>query len=280
MSEVFWILLGVAVAFVLLAAIVLPFLQVLKELYDYFLKDFANTHLIFRNLSPQARSFLQSNFRYYQLLSDRHKRLFEKRVAKFIRLKEFVASGGLEEVSLEMKTLVSAYAVQITFGHPGVYFSHFFKILIYPDAYYSQHTGQHHQGEVNFKGIIVLSWKWLLEGSVDHDDGRNLGLHEMAHALKIVDAIKSDDYDFMDTSVFNEFIRHGREEMIRINEGSESFFRPYAATNDHEFFAVAIENFFERSNLFSQQHPEMYGLLCELLNQDPRQHRNTAAPRF
>lgn len=61
----------------------------------------------------------------------------------------------------------------------------------------------------------------------------------------------------------------GRYEMERIVNDEVSFFRDYAATNDHEFFAVAVENFFERPQAFFEHHPRMYGLLATLLNQDP-----------
>ena len=47
------------------------------------------------------------------------------------------------------------------------------------------------------------------------------------------------------------------------------FFRPYTCTNEHEFFSVAIENFFERSELFHRQLPELYVILTHLLGQDP-----------
>ncbi len=35
------------------------------------------------------------------------------------------------------------------------------------------------------------------------------------------------------------------------------------------FFAVAVENFFERSEQFKVEIPELYSVLTKLLNQDP-----------
>jgi Mlc titration factor MtfA (ptsG expression regulator) len=268
-SEFIGWLLGIVLMLVLVATVVINFYQVIRAIVNYFLKDFINRHLIFRKLNPASKAFLETSFKYYQRLNDDDKLMFERRVQKFIKMKEFVARGELSSVTTEMKTLIAAAAIQITFGLPSIYFSHFYKILVYPDSYYSTVTHHYHQGEVNTRGFIVLSWKNLLQGYMDDSDGRNLGLHEMAHALKIVDAIRSDDYDLMDTGTFNKFIRHARIEMQRIADGHDSFFRDYAATNDYEFFAVAVENFFERSQEFESHHPELYGLLCELLNQNP-----------
>lgn len=59
--------------------------------------------------------------------------------------------------------------------------------------------------------------------------------------------------------------------MNLIADGQSSLFRRYAATNDHEFFAVALENFFERPAEFRNFHEEMYESLAALMNQDPLQ---------
>jgi Mlc titration factor MtfA (ptsG expression regulator) len=254
-------------ALAIVGTIVVNTYQVVSAVFRYFLKDFVNRHLIFRRLHPEAKAFLQLNFKYYQRLSDREKLLFERRTQKFIKTKYFVPRGGLKEVTLEMKTLVAASAIQITFGFPSIYFEHFYTILIYPEHYQSTLTGKLHEGEVHTGGYIVLSWKHLLQGYSVDNDGRNLGLHEMAHALKIVDSIQSREYDFMDTALLHRFILLAREEMQRISAGEDSFFRAYAATNDQEFFAVAVENFFERSLQFQQYHPELFEMLGDLLNQ-------------
>jgi Mlc titration factor MtfA (ptsG expression regulator) len=147
--------------------------------------------------------------------------------------------------------------------------SKFYRILVYANDYYSTITQRYHRGEVNTRGFIVLSWSNLVAGYANNTDGRNLGLHEMAHALKIVDAFHSEEQNFFDRKTFIQFINHARAEMMRIEMGEESFFRDYAASNDHEFFAVAVENFFERPNEFRDYHPELYSLLGELLNQNP-----------
>lgn len=243
--------------------------QIVKVTAEYFLSDWWNRNLFFVPVDPLAQNFLEKNFRYYQTLNERDKKIFLRRVGKFIRLKSFESRGDLY-LTPQMEVLVAATAVQITFGHPSVYFRHFHTIILYPDIYHSRITDQYHQGEVNTRGIIVLSFRNLVDGYMNPTDGRNLGLHEMAHAMRVADAIASgDDYDFLEREVFYEFVRYGRAEMERIANGEESFFRRYAATNDDEFFAVAVENFFERPGEFLNAHPELYRIMVTLLKQDP-----------
>ena len=59
-----------------------------------------------------------------------------------------------------------------------------------------------------------------------------------------------------------------RGEMKKVEAG-RSLLRPYAATNETEFFAVAVENFFERPPALRRRHPELYRALSQFFNQDP-----------
>jgi|TARA_R110000823_G_scaffold196376_1_gene327758 Mlc titration factor MtfA (ptsG expression regulator) len=54
--------------------------------------------------------------------------------------------------------------------------------------------------------------------------------------------------------------------MEAIND-NHSDIRKYGGTNQAEFFAVASEYFFERSDLLKKKHPELYKMLVECFNQ-------------
>ena len=261
----------IAVSLVILAilgTIVVNAYQVIDSILNFFFKDYFNRNLIFIKRDPLIKEFLEKNFRYYQRLSAEDKLVFERRVIKFIRMKRFEARGDLKEIRREMKTLIAASAIQITFGFPSLYFRQFDNILLYPDSYHSTITGNYHQGEVNTRGFIVLSWSHFLKGYHIDNDGRNLGLHEMAHALKVIDSVRDAEYDFLDSKLMLAFVNLAREEMHLISEGQKSFFRDYAATNDHEFFAIAVENIFERPDEFRKHHPQLFQILAKLLNQE------------
>lgn len=267
MEYVAWILLAVFILILVGTPIVL-FFQVIHAFFKYFFGDWWGRMLLLVPYDPLAHEYLQKNFRYYQNLDPKRKRVFVKRVTKFLRTKEFQGREDLY-VSFEMEVLVAASAIQLTFGLPNVYLRHFETIILYPDIYYSTITERYHKGEVNTQGVIVLSWKNFQEGYLNPNDGRNLGLHEMAHALKIVDAMHSEEHNFLGKTSFYKFVSYAREEMNAIQNGYESFFRSYAASNDHEFFAIAIENFFERPTEFLNYHPQMYHTMTHMLNQNP-----------
>ncbi|MBL7859502.1 MAG: zinc-dependent peptidase [Cyclobacteriaceae bacterium] len=215
------------------------------------------------------KEILLRYFPYYQKLSPGHKLTFERKVCEFIYRKRFIPRNTIH-VTTEAKVLIAASAVQITFGLPHVYLQHFSKILVYPDAYYSSITERFHKGEVNPRfGIIVLSWQSFVEGYIHPTDAVNLGLHEMAHALRIENIIRNDEYNFFDDALLEQFDSWAYKVCSTIDTWREGFLRPYACTNVHEFFSVSVENFFERPALLKTELPEVYSILVKLLNQDP-----------
>jgi hypothetical protein len=195
--------------------------------------------------------------------------VFEERVFHFIQEKEFIPRN-FREVTSEMKILIAATAVQITFGLPEITLRHFKRIIIYPDTYYSTLTGKYHKGEVN-PGVqsIVLSWKSFVEGFQHPDDSLNLGLHEMAHALEVENLIENGESNFLSTAILERWRNCIEPVMEEIKSGKNTFFRVYATQNEQEFFAVAAENFFERPEAFRRQYPGLYDTLAALLNQNP-----------
>jgi Mlc titration factor MtfA (ptsG expression regulator) len=219
-------------------------------------------------LTKEQLAILQTYFKFYQSLPPASKKIFEKKVAWFIQIKKFIPRQ-LPAITTEMKVLISAAAVQLTFGLRHVHLKHFRYIIVYPDAYYSNITKKYHKGEVNPRHqAIVLSWKAFLEGYIGNE-GVNLGLHEMAHALHLENVIRNQEYSFFTPEEMAEWDRLANQEIERIKNNQSHFFRLYGSTDSYEFFAVAVENFFERPALFVQEHPRLYHALAGLLHQNP-----------
>jgi hypothetical protein len=215
------------------------------------------------------RQILQKYFPYYQQLTGHEKALFERKVCNFLYGKRFVPRN-VDEVTIEAKILIAATAVQLTFGLPDIYLRHFNTILVYPDDYYSTITRRFHRGEVNpMFGIIVLSWQSFIDGFIHGDSGVNLGLHEMAHALRLENIIYNEEYAFFDADLLDRLDALGQRVCYSNYSLDEMILRPYACASKHEFFSVAVENFFERPTILRESMPELYAILCKLLNQDP-----------
>ncbi len=250
------------------------FKNVFLPILDYF-------GMIGRNrLSQEQIRKLKKFSPYFRRLKLKHQRDFMKRVGQFIQSKSFIPRD-VSEVTEEMKVVVAALSVQLTFGLPRIYLSHFEKVLIYPDNYYSTINNQFHKGEVNPRfGIIVLSWKNLVEGIANENDGINLGLHELAHAIHLENRIRNAEYGFLDEKVWRDYSDLAAYEMTKISSGEPSFFRNSAAYDHYEFFAVLVENFFERPNELKAYSPNLYKKISLLLKQDPINLSSTLIWKF
>jgi MtfA peptidase len=218
-------------------------------------------------LSSEEKSILQG-FAFYQTLTKTEQQEFEKRVAFITHNKAFVGRQDLS-VTPRMKVLIAATFAQIGFGFNFISFEDFDKIIIFPKAYYSKHTGRHHKGEVNSAGVIMLSWADFLEGYNISDDGYNVGLHEVAHALRLEDAMPGEEYHFLKETDLSNWNRVAEREYNAIRAGNTSFIRSYAGTNRQEFFAVCVEQFFEQPQAFYDALPSLYKALAQLMKQDP-----------
>ena len=168
-----------------------------------------------------------------------------------------------------MRTLVGASAIQITFGLPGVFLENFDEIHLHRDIYFSEGMQQWNAGEVHKAGLIILSWKNFLEGYLDPDDSRNLGLHEMAHAIRLENMIKNTEHGYFEWDDIDLFNEYTVIETNKIKGGEESIFRPYAALHYQEFFAVLIEVFFEDPVKLKRYNGGLFDVTCRLLKLNP-----------
>jgi len=79
----------------------------------------------------------------------------------------------------------------------------------------------------------------------------------------------NEEYNFLSEHVLHEWELRAKHTIKEIAEGREIFFRKYGAANNEEFFAVAVEIFFERPKQLFEKHPLTYTTLCRLLRQYP-----------
>lgn len=209
---------------------------------------------------------------YYKKLTPEERKRFEWRVYYFITSTE-ISFRQFKPTQLinynAARYLIASCASQLSLFLSDDCYDAFYKIIIYPDKYYSPITGQYHKGETNpAAGYIVLSWNSLNSGFANNSDGINLLMHELAHALWLENKIF--DYEIFEAEALEAY-----EVMAAVTKadmqasGHEHFFRRYALTNEEEFFAVAVENFFERPVQFHAALPDLYVTLVALFKQDP-----------
>lgn len=231
-------------------------------------KPFFLNVIIFPNkLSDKQLHILKTEFSFYNRLSSKEQSVFLHRVTSFIKSKNFIGRENLVPTE-EMKTLIAATAVMLTFGFRNYLIDIVETIIIYPKVYYSQINEAYHKGETNPQlKIIVFSWEDFKHGYHIGDDNLNLGIHEFGHAIHL-NAFRDDDVSslifskgFEDLTAYLQNNEAVRQDLI-----ASKYFRTYAYTNHFEFFAVLLENFIETPLEFKSQFPELYNYLKQMLN--------------
>ena len=203
---------------------------------------------------------------YYAKLRDSDKLRFLKRVYYFKNSKTFHFSGM--EPKQEIPVLVSAAAIQLTFGLRSYLLPFFKNIYIMPDAYQAREFNELVVGHVSVDGIFI-SWKYFQRGFENDTDGVNTALHEMAHALRRQNQLKEFGIDKEFETDFAKYTKQYGPVLIEALMNRRSFLRGYAFTNFEEFWAVSVEAFFELPAELKKLLPKIYDALCEVLNQDP-----------
>jgi MtfA peptidase len=202
---------------------------------------------------------------YFQKLPFDKKIQFIRRLKGFMHSKHFYihSSKGYKE----MPVLISAAAIQITFGLNEYMLPYFSNIIIHPDAYLAENPLRVLMGNVHGNSIS-LSWKHFLEDYQNPTDGKNVGLHEMAHALQV-------QYLFTKRNKSNEFKEgfahydRADDQVLQNKEAQKGLFDAHALKDKNELWATSIELFFERPVDLKLDYPELYDSIKKVLNQDP-----------
>lgn len=232
----------------------------------FYNNNFYRFELFLQKLNVQQRLIVSDNTLFYNKLSSVNKKYFEHRIVRFIENHEFIGREGVV-ITKEMKLLISATAIKLTFGYRRYLFSMIDKVIIYPKDYFSVIGNQQHKGETNPRyKTIVFSWKDFKEGIKIENDNLNLGLHEFTHAMH---------FSFLSEKSFSamlfkknlrkllNFLENKEEQRKLISAG---YLREYAFENQYEFLAVLIEHFFETPNEFKIELPQVYLLVQQILN--------------
>jgi Mlc titration factor MtfA (ptsG expression regulator) len=241
---------------------------VIEPVYAFVFRKPIYVHFYFfpKKLTLRQLSVLHRQFDFYKKLSIREKQYFEHRVAKFIEKYPFHGREGLE-ITDEIKILIAATSTMLTFGMRTYLFEVIDKVIVFPDAYYSQASDAYHNGEFNPRlRAIVFSWKHFKQGYEISNDNLNLGLHEFSHVLHFQGLKKNDTSATLFSAAYDEIIEQIKRPSNYKRLIDSEYFRIYAYTNQFEFIAVILEHFFETPKQFKSEFPELFESVKTMIN--------------
>lgn len=205
----------------------------------------------------------------------------EGKVNLFLGQVEFIGCDGLE-VDDGMRLAIAAQAALLVVNSDAWY-DHLTTVMIYPGAFKSIRAEMDgyvvteretvRTGESWTRGPVILSWQDSEQGALNIQDGHNVVLHEFAHQLDDLSGqtdgapLLSQGQSFAEWArvMTQAYDRH----LIALEKRRRTVIDPYGAEGHQEFFAVAVEAFFERSEALRDAEPEVYAQMVALLRVDP-----------
>lgn len=227
-------------------------------------------------------TLLRENAPFYTRLPDDDRRKLLRLVQRFVTEKRFWGSAGLE-VTDEMRVIVAAYACLLVLHRPGNdLYPRSAEVILYPGAfgetveavgpdgtrYRIQDT---RLGQAIYRGPVLIAWNarprpW-------QSAGRNVILHEFAHALDFEDGAIDGTPPLASREQsrrwFDVLTREFEQLRTAARVGRPTVLDWYGARNPAEFFAVATEAFFERPQAVRADHADLYEQLRGFFRQDP-----------
>ena len=227
--------------------------------------------------------WLEKNFPIYTRLPEEDRRELHGHTHVLLADKRFEGCGGLE-LTEEIRVTIAAQAALLLLHRETDYYPGLHSILVYPTEYTVEveevdsagivtEFADDRTGETWEQGSLVLSWDDTLVGGRDLEDSYNVVLHEFTHQLDLengeidgVPRLGTKEHYASWASVFGEAYERFCDDVDRERD---TLMDPYGADDPGEFFAVAVEAFFESPREFKRTYPEVYEELRAYFRQDP-----------
>jgi MtfA peptidase len=228
-----------------------------------------------------------------KLLSSEELTKLEALVRIFNSEKNFEGAAGLT-LTEEMRVVIAARACLLVLHRvelDGPLYAELDTVIVYPSTYrvreqrregYVTIEGEQTRlGESWTRGVVVLSWDAVMSGAANPNDGHDVVLHEFAHQLDAEDGAMDGTPELDDLERYSVWSRVAGAEYAALRDAVENHRRTsidaYGATNAPEFFAVVVEQFFEKFMALERRHPDLYAELARFFRFDPAKRSATVA---
>lgn len=180
---------------------------------------------------------------------------------------------GIQDVTVtdSLRLSVAAGAALLLHGYPDWELPGTRSILFYPGHFDDQYSGSYdagYDGMAHEQGPLIMSVPSVRASWQNPSDGNNVVLHELAHLFDFDNTGPDGVPSLVDGRSAASWQSLVHTEIRRVKRG-DSLLDPYAATAPSEFFAVAVEHFFEEPAAMKARHPELFEALSALFNWIP-----------
>ncbi len=249
-------------------------------------KNLKRKRLLEKPFPTQWNDHLESNLPYYSLLPEKDQKHLKDLVQIFVAEKDWHGGEGLD-IDDEIKVTIAAHACLLILKIPHDYYNNVISIFVYPSTVLTPKPAMNFfggplepvlgpvpiLGAAHYNGPLILVWDSIKREVRHPEKGHNVIFHEFAHKLDMMDGYADGTPLLKGQKKYKEWAEVCTKEFENLRDDVEknrdSFFDPYGATNEAEFFAVITEYFFTKPKRMKEHHPRLYGLFVDFYQQDP-----------
>ena len=209
------------------------------------------------DLSEPMAAMLMKYFPFYKKLSAANKKRFRSRTQMYLEARGFYGKLGGDDdpVPHDIKTIISANVVMMTFGKKDFILDPFERVFLYLQAFPSPQFPEHiHASEIEIEdNVVIFSAEHITYSFREPSKYYNIILHEYAKAYKFVH--KEFDYPEFDGRIWDGF--------------SKDVILKFMNLPDVEAYPVSVNFFFYYPEKFKEVLPDVYEKYKTIFNLDP-----------
>lgn len=224
-------------------------------------------------LNEHERARLLALLPWRNLLDARQHERLPRLAARLIADVRFIGCQGMD-VSADMRLAIAGQASLLCLGATPGTFALPSEVLIYPDAFYIPQAEPDEQGLVDDLPLlasgeawhdsrVILSWADVEEALAGAP--HNVVLHEFAHLLDFAAPAQEGAPPMVDADHWTHVFGQAFE---ALREHGSPVIDLYGGQNLAEFFAVAVEAFFQRGAELAMHHAELYRTMAAYFDID------------
>jgi len=208
------------------------------------------------------KDMFEKRLPYYQHLSEEEKKRFRTRVALYLMAVEYIPQGP-ETVPEDIKGIVAANIVQLTFGQEDYRLSKFERIVIYLGPFPSpQFPRRFHASEIfEEDGVLLFAVNHLMPGTMEPHRFFNIGVYEYAKVFRLSYPDKA----------YPDLNEEHWKDLEQISGFKQKKIEDFVGLIDLDIWAVSVALFFSFPEQFKKQCPSVYEQHSDVFNQYPMQ---------
>lgn len=217
------------------------------------------------SLDPRLRMLLVKYHSFYQTIPPAEKEDFRDRMALFMMANDF-KSQGADAVPEDIKAVIAANAVHLTFRLEEFLFPKFETIVVYAHPFPSpKYPQQEHVSELfEEDGVLLFAAEQLMLGFSNSRQYYNIGLHEYAHAFVL--SHPELPWPKMEESVW--------QALEHLSGFSKAYIDKWINRPDVELLPAAIVHYFTFPESFAAVLPEIKDVFDGIFQSKARFNQN------